>query len=208
MATLSDLKTRIITETNRDDLQDELAHALTLCIQQSIDFYKNSRFWFNELRTTTTAAAGVEYTDIPPGYAFVDELRIVVGGVRYGMTKHHMDWIEEMYSVPLIGQPTDWAEYQFQARMWPTPNINYTLIWFGVSDVTPALDYTDPNSTNDWLTHGYDLIDARARFLLYRDYFRDEGGMAIAKAAETESFSNLKSRSNRLVGTGRIIPRW
>lgn len=208
MATLADLKTRIITETNRDDLNDELANALTLCIQQAIDFYKNSRFWFNELREVSTIAAGSEYVATPSDFVWLDDVRIIVGGVRYRFTKRSMDWIESMYSVPLTGQPTDWAEFQSQARVWPTPNINYSLIWLGVADVTPAIDYTDPNSTNDWLTHGYDLIDARVRFLLYRDYFRDDGGMAIAKAAETESFSNLKSRSNRLISTGRIRSQW
>ena len=207
MATISDLKTRVITETNRDDLGDELANALTLCIQQAIGFYRNSRFWFNELRVTSTLAAGNEYTPVPSQMVFVDELWIIIGGVRYTMTKRTMEWIETSYSVPLIGQPTDWCEYLFQARVWPTPGINYTLIWFGVADITP-LDYNDPNSTNEWLNSGYDLIDARVRFLLYRDYFRDDEGMQIAKAAEAEAFSNLKAVSNRLMATGRIRPSW
>lgn len=208
MATLADLKTRIITETNRDDLNDELANALTLCIQQSIEFYKNSRFWFNELRTTSTITAGSQYVDIPSEFVWLDEVRIIIGGVRYHLTKHHMDWIETMYSVPLTGQPTDWCEWDGQARVWPTPGIDYSLIWLGIKNVTPAIDYNDGNSTNDWFTHGYDLIDGRARFLLYRDYFRDEGGMAIAKAAETEAYGNLKATSNRLIATGRVVASW
>lgn len=208
MATLADLKTRIITETNRDDLNDELADALTLCIQQSIDFYKNQRFWFNELRATSTLTAGSEYLAIPPEFVFVDQLRIIIGGVRYTLTKNQFTEIEDLYSVPLTGQPTNWAEYDYQARLWPTANIAYTMIWIGVRNVSPALDYEDPNSENDWTTYGYDLIDARARFLLYRDYFRDEGGMQIAKAAETEAYSNLKAWSNRLMTTGRVRSQW
>lgn len=208
MATLSDLKTRIITETNRDDLNDELADALSLCIQQSIDFYKNQRFWFNELRTTSTLTSGSEYVDIPADFVYIDQLRIIIGGVRYAMTKNTMEEIESLYSVPLTGQPTNWAEWVYQARVWPTPNIDYTLIWLGVKNVTPALDYTDGNSTNEWLVSGYDLIDARARFLLYRDYFRDDQGMQIAKAAETEALSNLKAWSNRLIATGRVRSQW
>ena len=54
MATLSDLKTRVQTELNRDDLADDLADSLTLSIQQSIDYYAPQRFWFNEKRTTST----------------------------------------------------------------------------------------------------------------------------------------------------------
>ena len=36
MATLSDLKTRVQTELDRDDLADDLADSLTLSIQRSI----------------------------------------------------------------------------------------------------------------------------------------------------------------------------
>lgn len=208
MATLSDLKTRIITETNRDDLNDELADALNLCIAQSIDFYKNQRFWFNELRSTSTLTAGSEYTAIPADFVYIDQLRIIIGGVRYEMTKNAMEEIESLYSVPLTGQPTNWAEWVYQARVWPTPNIDYTLIWLGIKNVTPALDFEDGNSTNEWLVSGYDLIDARTRFLLYRDYFRDDQGMQIAKAAETEALSNLKAWSNRLMATGRVRSQW
>ncbi len=207
MATLGQLKTRIVTETNRDDLLDDLADSLNLCIQQAIEHYADSRFYFNELRTTTVAAQGAEYVTIPSSLRFVDELRIIVGGVRYPLRKLQMDQVEELYSVPLTGQPADWAEYLGQARLWPTPNIAYTLIWLGVADVTP-LDYNDDNSSNYWTNQGYDLIDARTRFLLYRDYFRDAEGMQIAKAAETEAESRLKGQSNRLIGTGRLQPSW
>lgn len=206
MATLGELKTRIISEMNRDDLLDDLATALTQSIQGAIDYYANSRFQFNELRVTSPATT--EYTDIPIDYRFVDQLWVIVGGVRYPLRKLQMEDIESLYSVPLIGQPTDWCEYQGQARLWPTPNKEYTLIWFGVADVSPALDYTDDASTNAWTVKGLDLIDARARFLLYRDYFRDEGGIAIAKNAEQDAYNNLKGVANRYIGTGRLQPSW
>jgi len=208
MATLGQLKSRIVSETNRDDLLDDLASALNSCIAQAIDFYANSRFTFNELRTTSIAAQGSEYLTIPTNFRFVDELFVIVGGVRYPLRKLQMTQVEDLYSVPLTGQPTNWAEYNFQARLWPTPNIAYTMIWIGVADVTPALDYTDDASTNDWTTRGADLIDARTRFLLYRDYFRDDGGMQIAKAAETEAYANLKGVSNRMMTTGRVRQSW
>ena len=38
MATLGDLKARIIAETNRDDLLDDLAEALEQVINQAIEF--------------------------------------------------------------------------------------------------------------------------------------------------------------------------
>ena len=48
MATLGDLKQRIIDETNRDDLQDELASALNRVIADAIDFYQAERWVFDE----------------------------------------------------------------------------------------------------------------------------------------------------------------
>lgn len=206
MATLGDLKTRIITEVNRDDLEDTLADQLSLYISRAIDDYANQRFWFNEARTTGVMIAGDEYLDLPAGARFVDNVYILIGQTRYKLWKRQTWYIEEMYSSPQSGQPTDYCMIGDQIRTWPTANQAYPVVWETVSDVTPAL--VADTDENNWTNEGQDLIDARTRLLLYRDQFRDRQGVMEATAAQQEALYRLKNESNRRMGTGSIQASW
>lgn len=203
MATLGDLKARIIREMNRDDLQDELADELALQIQSAIAYYAVERFHFNEARTIVPVST--EYTDVPTGTRKIDEIFIIIGGVRYRTINREMTTIEGLYSVPMIGQPTDWAFFQDQVRFWPTPNKTYSTIWLTIED-QPEL--TSDADSNAWTTDGYDLITARTKYLLYRDQFRDADWMAVSKQAEDEAHRNLKNNANKLLSIGRMRPSW
>lgn len=203
MATLGDLKVRIIREMNRDDLLDDLADELSLQINSAIEFYATQRFHFNEGRLIVPISA--EYTSLPTGVRSIDEIYLIIGGVRYRTLRREMDYLEGLYSVPMIGQPTDWAYFQDQARFWPTPNIPYSSIWLVVQD-QPAL--TDDASSNAWTNQGYDLITARTKYLLYRDQFRDFDAAAVMKGAEQEAYADLKGTANKLLSVGRMRPSW
>jgi hypothetical protein len=205
MATLGELKTRITTEVNRDDLADDLATILDTYISRSIDFYSSSRFWFNEFRTTSTFAINEQYTDIPEGVREIDDVWIIVGSVRYRLMRQEMADLEALYSVPLTGQPTDYAVFGTQIRLWPTPNMAYTGIWIGIRDVTPLVD---DDSSNYWTIQGQDLIDARTRYLLYRDEFRDDFGTQQAGIAMDEAYRRLKGETNRRIGVGVTLASW
>lgn len=205
MATLGDLKTRVITEVNRDDLADDLATLLSTYIDRSIEHYANSRFWFNETTSTAFMNIGNQYQPLPGGIRVVDEVYIVIGNVRYRMTRREMDEIESLYSVPMTGQPTDYAIFGDSIRVWPTPSTAWEIIWLTITDVTPL---TDDTSSNYWTNEGVDLIDARTRYLLYRDALRDNEGANAAKVAEDEAYANLKGQTNRRIGVGRRRPSW
>lgn len=209
MAMLGDLKARIVSEMNRDDLLDDLATALNTAISDAIGNYANERFWFNESRTVGQLTAGQEYTPLPSGVRTIDQFYLTVGGVRYLLAKREMDEIENLYTVPQTGQPTDYAIFGTQARLWPTPNIVYPTIWLTVSDVTPPIvDFTDNTQSNYWTNDGQWLISQRAKTLLYRDTFKDPINAGAASASEREAYGNLKGESNRRIATGRIRPGW
>lgn len=207
MPTLGDLRARIISETNRDDLGDVLASNLDLAIQGAIAQYANERFWYNEAETTTAFVPNNQYLPLPTGQHIVDAFYVVIGNVRYKLTKRSMEYIEDQYTTPQFGQPTDYCEFLTNARVWPCPQIAYPAIWLTVSDVTP-LDYTDPTSSNYWTNEAYDLTTAQAKLRLFRDQFRDADGAELSKAQMSEAYENIKGESNRRVGTGRIRSRW
>lgn len=209
MATLGDLKARVKAETNRDDLDDELATALTEVIQQAIKYYETSRFTFTESRTVSTTLSNDEYVAVPDGLQVIDQLSVQVGSNRYPLRVQAYQTIEEWNGYATTsGQPTDYAVSQGQIRLYPIPNTAYPLIFLGIKTVTPALDYANDTSTNAWLVQGYDLIAARVRYLLYRDYFRDDQGASIALGAEQEALADLRKSASLLLGTGRMRGSW
>lgn len=218
MATLGELKARIAREANREDLLDAPSSSdptavstdtLDLVISRSIEYYAESRFFFNEDRKTNTTTASNEYVNLPDGFRILDQLSVTVGGNRYPLRMQPYEVIETWLGYAVTaGQPTDFSISEGQARLYPLPNIAYTLTWLGIFDVAPALDYADDSSTNSWTTHGEDLIAARSVYLLCRDYFRDPDRAALASGAEKEALDNLKGNTARRVGTGRFRPSW
>lgn len=207
-ANLGGLRTRIITETNRDDLSDELATALDSVIADAIEHYAAERWWFTEARDTSTTTAASQYTDRPSGARLIDKPFLVIGNVRYDLNKRDREWIEGMYTSPLSGQPTDYCEMGTQVRWWPTPSSAYDIVWMDVVDAT-ALDYSDATSSNAWTTYAPQLISARARMMLFRDYFKSDPDYARAEAAEAQWYDRFKGETNRRVGTGRVrAPAW
>lgn len=206
MATKAQLKARIATEVNRDDLLDDLATQFETFFNRSIDYYADQRFSFNEARATSTLVIGDEYADLPTGSRMVDRVFVLINQTRYELQKRETWYIEGLYSAPQQGQPTDFAFINGQIRLWPTPSQAWTLIWETVRDVLPAL--TTDSSENAWTNAGQDLIDARCRIYLYRDQFRDNDGLVQATLAEKEALSRLKGESNRLISTGRVRSSW
>lgn len=219
MATLGDLKDRIVRETNRDDLVDALpsdataasAQTLTLVINQSIQFYSNERFWFNEQidpisPATSATVVGQNYVNIPDGVEFFDRLSIQVGGSRYTLNRVELtDWDRVAGYVTSQGQPIIYAVMGNTVKLWPTPSAIYNLVWVVVADQTPLVDDSD---TNAWTTFAQDLIAYRSRYLLMRDYFRDVAGAQIAKAAELEALTNLRTLTAQKIAVGSLRSNW
>lgn len=212
-STLADLQNRIITETNRDDLVDVLANQLNQSISDAIADYANERFWFNESRVVTTLAQGAQYTPLPTNYDLIDDVWVTVGGVNFCLQKKTNEYLESLYTLPQVGQPYFWAPFGINARVWPTPNTNYPLIWLIIADVAPALTYSLPvpdtlAQSNNWTTDGMRLITAKAKWFLYRDVFKDADATAAAQDAVDTAYANLKGVSNRRLSTGHVRAGW
>lgn len=211
MATLGDLKARIISETLRDDLADTMAADLTLIIQKAIDQYANEPWLFNEVRTTTTCVVGAQFQPIPLGWRIIEAVFLLIGGVRYALSARQLAQIEALYATPITGQPTDYAVLGDNAYVWPTPNQAYPMLWNLIADVAPVLDFTDDTSSNVWTNAGSDLITAQSKIRLYRDYLSSgvqDPRLQNAIEQEAQAYSRLRSESVRKVTTGRVRAGW
>ncbi|HZC17382.1 MAG TPA: hypothetical protein VE309_11535 [Caulobacteraceae bacterium] len=210
MSTLADLQTRIMTETNRDDLGDVLLGQMQRSIADAIAEYQDERFWFNELRVTGTLAAGQQYAPLPSGALAIDRLSLLVGGVAFEIFRRSMAHIEALYAVPLTGQPMEYAVYAGQARLWPTPVTAYPSVWLTISKVMPEIGFPNPDVTisNAWTNEAQWLIRARAKEFLYRHVFKDPDAAAAAAQDRAEAYAKVKGYSNTSLATGRLVPSW
>ena len=212
MANLGDLKQRIIAETLRDDLADDMAGDLNLIIEKSIDQYAASRWWFNEKRTTVPCIVGDQFVALPPDFRFLDDADLAVGGVRFRLDLRQASEIDDRYNAgPIGGQPTEIALFENSLWLWPTPSTAWDVHLLYVADVLPMLDYDDDTSSNFWTNQGQDLITARAKLRLYRDYLSanlQDPRLVQANNQEAEAYSRLRSEHNRRLSTNRVRAGW
>jgi len=193
MATLDELKARIRLETNRDDIaaSGEAEGALTTAIVQAIEYYSDEPFWFNHYGATITAAAnttgGVDYVAIPA------TIRVPQKVSFDGEDLQRVD-LAAIEARTDAGRPTRWAASGDTIALWPVPDAAYALAVFGIAKVAiPG----SGGASNIWTTEANDLVTARAKFLLYRDVWRDNDGVQFAAQAEGEALSRLRKETRR-----------
>ena len=190
MASLSELKARIIAETNRADLGagEELEDMLALCIARAIEHHSDEQFWFNRESATAATAAGKAF--VPTPYAV--RIAHAVAGDHGPLRRVPIERIEQRGAC--AGAPREWAAKGDLIALWPVPDVSYALTIHGVAQIDAPESASDCNA---WTNEAADLIAARARFLLYRDIFRDVEGTQLAAQAEGEALSKLRRETRR-----------
>jgi len=205
--TLLDVKALVADDTKREDLATQIATE----IQSAIKRWQSERFYFNELRTITfnTVAAQEFYTstDNPyiPNLLDIDSIITTASGSTYTLTPRSYAWMEDIFSTASItGQPTDYAYYGQQIRLYPTPDAVYPC---RISSLVRLADLSGNTDSNAWTkaADARDLIrfDAGRRIcMLVRDYDLANTLMAL----RDESLVRLRGETERRLGAGRAEP--
>lgn len=199
MPTYADLRSRVITETIRDDLADTLSGQLTSHIARAIEFYASSRFWFNEGVLSGVCVSGNEYAAKPSGLRIIDKLSVTIGGLQRPLRALSLVDIDTLAIVNTSGQPTDYAETGDQVRLWPKPNSAYALSFVGIVDLSALSADGDSNA---WTNQGFDLITARTKYTLFRGQFYDGAKAQAAQAEEADALAKLRGETARRLSTG------
>ena len=208
MATYADLKARIIKETERQDLSDDLADILAIHIADAIEEYADTRFWFNQVVQSVSTVADAQSVAIPAAVRIVDRIAGPYGDLAPAILGQFtddgdLDW---------TGSPTSYTYVDGDLRLFPIPNEAYALTVYGVAEV--AAPTADADSSV-WTNEAQALIAAHTRMTLMRDQFRDESGAALAANAVSMHLNRLRRGSDlrlrkrpvaRLVGpTGQSV---
>lgn len=215
MATLADLRDRIIREVNREELTEAPSSDLTAansdtldqCIARAIDFYADERFSFNEATLMVDTVVGGNLVEYPGNLRKIDRISIDANGNRYALRVQDYTTLDEWQGWDSVsGQPTDYAVTTGFINIYPTPNVEYPITIIGIID-TP-IDFTDTAFSNGWTTEAQDLIVARTKMLLQRDYFNNDAEAAKAIQAEDQALRRLRGGVVKRVATGRVRGSW
>lgn len=196
MATYSDLKQRIVSEMTRDDLEDDLSALLETHIARAIEYYQGDQFWFNYGSATVSASAAE--VAMPATMRVIDSVRTPDGNL---LTKVGLE--EILASTATSGTPTHYAEFGDGIYVYPTPSSAVTLTLYGTKYITPPSTGTDSNA---WTNAAQDLISSHTQTTLYREKFRDDNGVARARAATSDAYIRLKAETSRRNETPLRMP--
>ena len=187
--TLTALYTRLILELNRDDMGSggEAEQAKIDAVARAVEFHSDEEFWFNRKSGTTVTVASAATAVMPTGM----RIPLVVSYLGLALEKVALDTIQ--YLTNTGSPPTKWAENEGAIQLWPIPSGVLTLSVQGIAEIAVPAAGAD----NEWTTYALDLIDATARKILYRDYFRDVEGSQLAAIAEQEALTKLRRESRR-----------
>lgn len=210
MTTQTVMKARIADELARSDLTSQIAFAIT----DAIERYQPDRFWFNESRGVTfaTVAGTTDYTSLTGDVAdtkdlyAIDYLMLVVSSTQIDtLSPIGPERIEYLLGASdSRNQPYMYAYYNKTIRLYPIPSDAWTVRIGGhIKRSAPA---TDGEASNVWMVEAERLIRSRVKYELAVHVLKDPEMAVAMTAAVTEAYDQLKSRTNKQLGTGAIAP--
>lgn len=205
MSTFGTVRNRILSDLNRTSSND-LTSSVETEIQTAIAFYEKRRFWFLEARATTTTIVGQEYYALPEDFRDDDSLVITVNSETYQLKRRTYELLEQWYlGSSLTGDPTDYAIYDEQIRLYPVPNNQYTMT---LSYYKKLNSLSGQDDTNAWMVEGEGLIRSRVEWLLFARKLRDYDAAQACKVLEEEELAQHEKLTRSRLLTGHTRRRY
>lgn len=200
--TYATMQSRIADELSRPDLTSEIQNA----IQDACYYYQQEQFFFNEaIDSTTVTVAGTNTYAGPSDLLDIEALEINISssGIIYPLHPRRLDWVldrDEMVNPPLEGQPTDYAIFANQFRLWPTPDNAYGLKFYYRQQIPPP---TQPTDGGFWMTTAEAMIRAYAKGILYSQILMLPDKAKVEFEISHQFYQQLKSQTASKLFTGK-----
>lgn len=206
MTTRATLKADLKLDLGDDAFSDAY---LDQAISKACEFYQHERLFFNESRSYTfsTVASQVWYSASDDAdIGLIKELdALVIETATYDRLLNYItpealeNWTDANAA---DSEPTAFTYYDQKIGLYPIPDGVYTVRMMGSFKV--AAPASDGETSNVWMTHGYDLIRARVLVdvALYRQHDFD---LAQAfRLREQEELKRLRIETQKRWRTNRL----
>lgn len=210
MTTRADLEAEIADDI--DDTEGEYAAQIVTAIQAAQRYCERENYYFNETRDETFATVadqewyGVsDNANIPTLIEIARLLVVDEDGNVEELDRQLPETLEVWAGNATTGKPTDWTYFGQKIRLFPKPDAaDYTIRM----QIGPyRLDaLSQSTSTNAWLTEAYDLLKARAKYILWKNTLKEAPFAIEALNDFTDQQNQLIKETARRTGTGYVIP--
>ena len=205
MATFSEMKTWVskrLQDPNNTSVSSEDVGDL---INMALGYWKNERFWFNEVTDTATLTASNATIPLPADYLLpsVDNAFVIeYSGIRYPLKKVSQELYNSMYLSNGIGQPK-WFSRQANSeyQVYPNPDRDYTIRRFYLKNYD---SFVNANDTNDFSTKATTILQYTASAYGYRDFKQDVQMYQLFWAQAQEEYQNLLAITRKDNATGSV----
>jgi hypothetical protein len=223
MATFSELKAEVAADLARS-VQYTNDAAFTSQVENAVldavEYHAPDNFWFNQTRSATfpTVDGTSDYTvtsvisgTSTAGTTIADFITIYYVQFAQSATSKYMldlvapDEMEDLLETATEGQPTCYAYYDQQFRLYPIPDGVYTVRVAGHFRMAPLSAASD---TNAWTTTARNLIRATARKFLYGRVVQDITKAQVAMADEQLELQRHYAETSRRTASGIIKPNF
>lgn len=211
MTTLADLSSAIANEV--DDTTGEYGAAIITAIQAAQRYCERSTYYFNETRDQTFVTVnGQQWYGAADNANIPTLVRIVAlwsedsSGQRIQLERVTPEEIESVSDNSASnGEPYCWTYFNQQIRLYPIPGAEvFTMrLQLGPYRLAPLVNNED---TNAWLAEAYDLMKARAKYILQKDILKDASLAMEALNDWRDQDAALAAETSSRNGTGRIRP--
>jgi hypothetical protein len=211
MTTLADLTSAIADDI--DDTTNEYGVSILKAVQAAQRYCERSTYYFNETRDVTfvTVSGQQWYTsaanaNIPTLIRIEAAYSEDANGQRLKLDRTTPKELEILAdNTAATGQPFWWTYFNQQIRLYPIPGAQvYTIrLQLGLYRLTPLVNSSD---TNAWLTEAFDLMKARAKYILCKDTLKDPALAAEALNDWRDQDEALSAETASRAGRGKIQP--
>ena len=194
-----------------DDTTGEYVSQIISAIQNAIRYCQRESFYFNETRDITFSTvdgqewySAADNANIPTLVHIAAAYSEDSAGQRTTLQREDPEELERLAdNGSSRGEPYAFTYFNRQIRLYPIPSEPVFTIRLQVSPyrLAPLETGTD---TNAWFTEAYDMVKARAKYILAKDTLKDAEVAAEALNDYGDQFIALKAETSRRSSRGVI----
>lgn len=194
-----------------DDTTGEYSAQIQGSILGAIRYCERELYYFNETRDVTFTTVngqqwydGADNSNIPTLGRIVEAYLELSNGERRTMRRETPEDLELLSDNSASrGEPYCWTYFGQRMRIYPIPSDTVYTVRLQLGPYRLA-KLASTEDTNAWIVEAYDLIKARAKYILQKDILKDAALAAEALNDYNDQQSALKAETSRRNGRGFI----